>query len=323
MRKALLLLFSLYSLIFISCNRGEIDYKQPDLYQEAAQTLEDYDLVGQVKRVQEIGIGIGEVPNLKIYGWKSKLGQSNVFNFDNKKRLIGRNVKVDTNELDGRYNFYYDKNDLLFQSKAGYKTSNYTYNEKHQLVEIKKENNRGRTKFIHGKHDKTGNTFVTIEKYYFKSYNQEKLEKREIYEFDQQGRTITYKKDNERTYISYHGNTVVDSTSTYGGTKYFKKAKFKKGHLINLSNYKYTNALKTEEVLLEETKYSYNRKGHLVSEEHIDTDDDATNYHHTYEYQYDSEGNWIVQKVYVNDKPSQTYIRKITYYRKRFIGILK
>lgn len=328
MNKIYLPLF-LFSLCFAACNQEEIDYKRPDLYNGAMQSVSDFNLVGNIKDIQIVNVdNQTDLSDLENFDWDSQLENSNFAKFDTKGRLTSEYLTERYEDKRWQHCFY-NKEGLLYHSKLGKTSINYIYNDNDQLIEIQYSNGN-RTKLIHGKNDKEDEykaiSYITKEVYPSESFTPSS---RKVYLFDTKGRVVTVKDGNDRNLISYQGNMVIDSLKKYNDNVYsFKDIQFENGKIVNSK----THRLLSEEerindvvtfYMYKEKKYKFNSKGDLIFTEVMDKNNTDNNDKYTFEYKYDGEGNWIIRNAYKKNIPYKTTIRKISYYKKRYFGILK
>lgn len=161
------------------------------------------------------------------------------------------------------------------------------------------------------------------------------------YRYDDQKRMLTearYDKDNKlvsRTEFEYHGKHLSKKTTFNGagqeeysetfnydanGNLMSQTSYEKAENVTNVEKYTYDSqnnriswAFQRNNQLLAKAEYKYDNNKNLISS-NTSNMAGGSNDSRQYEYEYDSQGNWIKKKVTIKGKPAFIAERTITYY---------
>ncbi|MDC0339067.1 hypothetical protein OAN33_05975 [Flavobacteriales bacterium] len=257
--------------------------------------LAELDLKGKVKSIREIPYNViekfGKVEKVSV----DEFGDNNLIKFNN----LGKGTEFieyyEDGSLSSKYTYKYDDNgnqieenyynsDGVLSSKDTYK---YDVNGNHNEGESYNSDGGLISKYLY-KHDEDGNIIEEID---FDSNGI--LEYKTIFKYDDKGNPIeenNYKSD---------GSLVSKNTYKYDD----------KGNQIE------ENVFNSDGSLYYKSTSKYHSNGDKIEMDTESYRDEITErYTFTYEYTYDSEGNWIKQIGLVDGKPEILIERDIEYY---------
>ena len=310
-----------YNLLFLSlvfftaCNNSNNSYEL-NLFDYNDRTIEDYNLRGFPKIVQRVTVN--EIPeDLNAFNWAYNKNEFFGLAFDEEGRLI-QSIK------DGKKDeFQYNDDGQLTKSithniQEQKIIATYTYREDGKLDRIERNNNFKSTMSYDMEDNCTKITYLDRRNLHGYVIGVEY----ENFKYDDKGRIIsdTYTDQygsGEPTEIKYSRNVRTEKSGDILYETTFKGKKKKIYRNYNMSD--------GNKALMSESRYKYNLYEDEVSSKvkRVGIDEEPDEVHQSrYKYQYDKEGNWVVQSTYFNDKLSTIYIRKIEYHKKRYFGIL-
>jgi len=297
------ILLALIPILFFSCSGNgnfiPMNPKGPHYTSSVLQTLDDYELVGDIKELKEY------TNNPKYY---------DLIKFDEfgnvTEKSEGDEVKFRAYILDG---IIVGTTDFRYNSSY----FNEVDNEDGEIKQIRRfsdDKKIGFTNYVYrpdGQLDYEAN--FTVEKGIY-----EKQSGLARYQYDNNGRVVSKELgyySSQKNLYTYKGNSeVVDSVFYKGGSELTRYSvnKYRNGNLVEKTTYSSRDDTSGEVEVFEYDKY-----GNLVRS-YLDNGRVRENLKRV-KYEYDNEKNWTKKEVFIDGKLDSSKTRIITYRRYKYL----